>query len=185
MTDYWTYKPKLIPSFVFEPLLKLMNEYCEEGSGKERSGKERYSCVFNLKNTFQGYYKFPSYNETPSIITEICKFVEQFTKEKYDYVLVHIYKTGTASIGWHRDMEAINSSVASVSLGTTRKFRLKKLERKTGWDYEYQLQDGDLIWMHGPQPTKNLLSCQTEYLHCVPVESKIKTPRINLTFRQK
>lgn len=61
------------------------------------------------------------WSDAPSILNEICKIVENFTKEKYDYVLVHIYPSGNSSIGAHFDKEAMNSSIASVSLGATRK----------------------------------------------------------------
>jgi len=183
---YWTYQEKLIPSFVFEPLLEIIKEYCQPGINKSR-----VSCTFekdtkdNILDPF--YSQVPRYdwNEAPSIIHEICNLVEDYTQEKYNYVLVHIYIDGNSSINYHYDSEALNSSVASVSLGATRKFRFKTKDRKTGWDHEIHLNDGDFLWMHGPDPKTGRLSCQQVYLHCVPVEKKVKKPRINLTFRQK
>ena len=183
-TDYWTLVPKFIPSYVFEPLLEIISNYCI-------SGTKRKSCVFvgihdnNSDDIFE-YGKIPTYrwSDAPGIIHEICKLSEQYTKENYDYVLVHIYPNGTAGINWHNDSEAMNSSIASISLGATRKFRLKKIGRKTGWDTELYLNDGDMIWMHGPDPITGRLSCQEIYLHTVPVEKKVEGPRINLTFRQ-
>ena len=110
--------------------------------------------------------------------------MEQQSKKTYDYVLVHIYDTGDAGISYHRDNEALNSSISSVSLGATRKFRFKKIGRKKGWDSELYLHDGDLVIMHGPDPISGRKSCQNIYLHSVPVEKKVKEPRINLTFRE-
>jgi len=185
-SDYWTYKPKLIPSFVFEPMLEIMTEYCKTGV----NGKRYSSVFFDIHGSKQksefGYGRVPTYNweDGPSILHEICKIVENFTKEKYDYVLVHIYPSGSAGINWHNDKEAMNSSISSVSLGATRKFRMKKIGRKKGWDREFYLGDGDLIWMHGPNPQTNRISCQQIYYHTVPVEKTVKNPRINLTFRQ-
>ena len=184
MDQYWTYKPNLIPPFVFEPLLLILKEFCQV-----RDDSSRVSCVFtniNKKIDFVGYKGVIIYDwsDAPPILYEIYKFIIDFTKEEYDYVLVHIYPNGKASIGYHNDTEAMNSSIASLSLGATRKFRLKKIGRTKGWDAEYDLNNGDLIWMHGPDPTTGRPSCQKIYLHTVPIERKVKEPRINLTFRQ-
>ena len=120
------------------------------------------------------YGKVPIYNweNGPTILHEICKIIENYTKENYDYVFVHIYPSGDSGISWHNDTEAMNSSIASVSLGATRKFRLKKIGRTSGWDQEFYLNDGDLIWMHGPDSKTGRLSCQQIYYHTVPVEKK-------------
>ena len=181
---YWTYKPGLIPSFVFKPLLEIITEYCSTGESNKR-----ISCVFSNIHKYQrnnNYGKIPHYewSDAPSILYELCNMVEDYTKEKYDYVLVHIYINGKSSIGYHNDSEALNSSIASVSLGATRKFRFKKITRSGGWDTELELHDGDLVWMHGPDPLTGRPSCQREYFHTVPIERKVKEPRINLTFRQ-
>jgi alkylated DNA repair dioxygenase AlkB len=187
-TEYWTYKPKFIPSYVFPVLYEIMKDYCQQGSSKKR-----ISCFFdgihNLnddKSFDPGYGSIPGYrwNNVPDILIEICKLVEQYTKENYDYVLVHIYPDGESGINWHNDSEGLNSSIASISLGSTRKFRFKKIGRKEGWDTELKLNDGDLVWMHGPDTYTGRPSCQKIYLHTVPIEKTVKTPRINLTFRQ-
>ena len=51
-------------------------------------------------------------------------------------------------------------------------------------DWEYSLENGDMIHMKGPDLTTGRPSCQRKYLHTVPVETSVKSPRINLTFRQ-
>ncbi len=193
-SKYWTYKPGLIPPYVFEPFYEIIKDYCQVGVNRKR-----ISCVFGKDNNSKDnnnnnnnnnnnilYNYIPNYlwSDAPSILVEICKLVEQYTNEIYDYVLVHIYTSGQAGISWHNDSEALDSSVASVSLGATRKFRLKTIGRKKGWDTEISLTNGDLVWMHGPDPKSGRLSCQRVYQHTVPVEKKIKEPRINLTFRQ-
>jgi len=183
-TEYWTYKPKLIPSYVFEPLLEIMKDYCNYIPGNEK----RVSCVFirSRSGTWSGYKNMTNYDwsDAPSILHEICKIVEDFTKESYDYALVHIYPAGSASIAWHYDAEALGSSIASLSLGATRKFRFRKIGRTSGYDVQYFLNDGDLIVMHGPDKSTGRPSCQEVYQHSVPIEKKVKTPRINITFRQ-
>ena len=187
-SEYWTYKPKFIPSYVFEPFYEIMQDYFNP-----RINKKRISCFFdgihspNQNDEHEtGYGSIPGYRwkDAPPILIEICKLAEQYTNEKYDYVLVHLYTSGEASINWHNDSEALRSSIASISLGATRKFRLKTIGRKTGWDSEFHLNNGDLIWMHGPNQTTSGLSCQQIYLHTIPVEKTVKNPRINLTFRQ-
>ena len=184
VTDYWTHIPKVIPSYVFEPLLIILQDYCQNGTSSTRK-----SCVFNgiHNQTLEfNYGKMPVYpwKYAPSIFAEICRIIESLTKEQYDYVLVHIYPSGTAGINFHSDSEAIESSVASVSLGATRKFRFRTIGRTKGWDHELKLQDGDLIIMHGPDPITGRKSCQEIYQHCVPVEKTVKGPRINMTFRK-
>jgi len=183
-SEYWTYKPNFIPPYVFEPFYETLQDYIQIGD-------KRSSCFFDGINGNKlllkdGYGSVPGYKweDAPSILVEICKLVEQYTNEKYDYVLVHIYPEGSSGISWHFDKEAIHSSIASVSLGATRKFRFRKIGRTKGWDTELLLKNGDLIIMHGPNPEIGRKSCQEVYQHCVPVEKTVKTPRINLTFRQ-
>ena len=143
-------------------------------------------CYTINTNQKTGYGKIPHYNwyDTPSILREICNLVQQYTHEIYDYVLVHIYPNGNSGINWHFDSEAMNTPIASVSLGASRKFRLRERNKTTGWDFEYVLNNGDLIWMHGSNPITGRLSCQQVYMHTVPIERKVKEARINLTFRQ-
>lgn len=178
---YFTYKPKLIPE-------KYFNILYEEIKNKVVKNSNRKSCVYNLHDiNLDIGYSVPSYkcSEVPTSLEEIRTLVEKDTNEIYDYVLVHIYEDGKSTINWHFDREALNSTICSVSLGATRKFRFKeKEERKTGWDYEFSLSSGDTIIMHKPSELNNFVGCQNKYYHTVPVESKVKDRRINLTFRQ-
>lgn len=186
-SEYWTHCPKFIPSYVFRPFYDIIKDYCQTGVNNKR-----ISCFFDdihgrSNNKSKTRYKsLPGYSWTdaPDILVEICNLVEDYTKFSYDYVLVHIYTSGKASIAWHNDKEALNSAVTSVSLGATRKFRLKELGRRVGWDVEISLENGDLLWMHGPDTDTGRPSCQRVYCHTVPVEKNINEPRINLTFRQ-
>jgi len=79
-------------------------------------------------------------------------------------------------ISWHNDKEALNTPVASISLGATRLFRFRDIKETKGWEYELNLKSGDLVYMKE--------GCQRKYKHAVPVQKKVKDPRINLTFRQ-
>jgi alkylated DNA repair dioxygenase AlkB len=179
-TPYFTYKSKLVPEKYFDILYEEVKDKVEKNSSRK-------SCVYNLHNiNLDVGYSVPSYNysEVPSSLGEIRTLVEKDTNEIYDYVLVHIYEDGNSMITWHNDKEALNSTICSISLGAARKFRLKEKERKTGWDYEFYLSSGDMILMHKPSDLNDFIGCQNKYLHTIPVESKVKNRRINLTFRQ-
>lgn len=193
--EYWTHKKGFIPPYVFEPFLEIMKEYFPFSS------KNRISCYFDgihkndnndndnddKRDELREFYFNTSrydWKDASDVLVEIAKLVEQYTNQKYDYVLVHLYKDGNGAIAWHNDTEAMNSQVASVSLGATRKFRLRKIGRTRGWNAEFNLGNGDLFIMHGPNSKTGRKSCQELFEHTVPAQKRIKTPRINLTFRQ-
>lgn len=190
--EYWEYIPKFIPEYVYEPLYEFMKEYCIPIGKPLVSG--RVSCIFvDIRNKLEPnadigsfYQNLKSYwwKDAPDIIHEICKLVEQKTHDEYDYVLVHIYPDGNANIAMHSDSEALGSTIASVSFGAQRKFRMRKIGRTQGWDHEIHLGNGDLFVMKGPDLETGRVSCQKVYQHGIPVEKKVKISRINMTFRQ-
>lgn len=187
MSEFWTHVPGFIPSYVFQPFYEILKEYTIPITRPLLNG--RVSCMFmdihNTGSTIK-YDRIKNYkwSEAPSILQEICKLVEQYTGKTYDYVLAHIYPSGISGIGWHSDSEALTSDVVSISMGAARKFRFRKIGRTKGYDHEILLKDGDLLIMKGPDPAVGRPSCQEVFMHGVPVEKKVKTPRINLTFRQ-
>ncbi len=141
--------------------------------------KGRRSCLFCLHKLDLLSDKYSNKfgcNEVPSIIERIRTKAELITGQIYDYVLVHIYLDGNSGIAWHSDKEATESYVCSISLGQSRKFRLREKGRKTGYNHEFILGHGDLFLMK--------VGCQTMYEHCVAVEKRVTEKRINLTFRQ-
>jgi len=96
---------------------------------------------------------------------------------EYNSVLVNLYRDGSDSVSWHSDNEAVNGSeptIASVSLGATRRFDLR--HKESGETVRIDLEDGSLLVMSGLSQ------------HCwVHQIAKTKTkvgPRINLTFRR-
>jgi len=96
---------------------------------------------------------------------------------EYNSVLVNLYRDGNDSVSWHSDNEEINGSeptIASVSLGQTRRFDLR--HKESGETVRVDLEDGSLLVMSGLSQ------------HCwVHQIAKTKTkvgPRINLTFRR-
>ena len=92
-------------------------------------------------------------------------------------MLLNRYRDGKDSIGAHSDDEpelGDSPTIASISLGVTRKFILKP--KTGGTDISYDLTHGSLLVMGG--------SCQSEFKHLVPKDPSIKKERINLTFRR-
>ena len=110
------------------------------------------------------------------ILSEIRRRCEVAANSKFNSVLVNFYRDGSAGMGWHADNEAINGrepTIASVSLGATRRFDLR--HRETKQTVKVDLGDGSLLVMSG-------LSQQC-WVHQIAKTAKPVGPRINLTFR--
>jgi alkylated DNA repair dioxygenase AlkB len=101
----------------------------------------------------------------------------QITGLELSSVLVNHYRDGQDRMGWHADDEpelGEDPIVASLSLGATRRFRLKHKERKKE-THSLELDGGSLLVMNG--------ATQRHWLHSVPPTKKPVGPRINLTWR--
>ena len=80
-------------------------------------------------------------------------------------------------MAWHSDGDmslAEQTTIASLSLGATRKFCFRHISTKE--KIEMLLQSGQLIVMRGVT--------QQHWQHAIMKSQKILQPRINLTFRQ-
>ena len=102
--------------------------------------------------------------------------IEQYTGQKYNACLLNYYHNGNEGMGWHADNErelGINPVIASVSLGSARRFDLK--HTTTGELKQLILPHGSLLLMGG--------TMQHNWKHCIAKTTKIHQPRINLTFR--
>ena len=102
--------------------------------------------------------------------------VEKLAGTAFNSCLLNLYHNGNEGMAWHSDDERSlgkNSTIASVSLGAEREFRLKhkRLDEKVS----VMLESGSLLVMKD--------ATQTHWLHSIPKTKKITTPRINLTFR--
>jgi len=103
--------------------------------------------------------------------------VEKLTGSEYDACLLNYYHNGSEGMGWHSDNEksiSPNSSIASVSLGATRKFQFK--HKTQGLKLDLILDSGSVLDMRG--------ETQEFWLHALPKSKKIAGARINLTFRK-
>ncbi|MDF2437803.1 MAG: methylase [Bacteroidota bacterium] len=102
--------------------------------------------------------------------------VEQITKRSYNSCLLNLYHTGDEGMAWHSDDERSldsQSSIASVTFGAERKFSFK--HKRTKETASLVLEHGSLLEMKG--------STQTNWMHRLPPTTKVKRPRVNLTFR--
>lgn len=69
----------------------------------------------------------------PDVVLEIKEKVEAYLKSRdidttFNSVLINLYRNGKDSVSWHSDDEimlGICPTIASVSLGETRKFEMR------------------------------------------------------------
>jgi alkylated DNA repair dioxygenase AlkB len=101
--------------------------------------------------------------------------VMQLTGAEYNGVLVNGYRDGQDSMGWHRDNEPEidKTSIASLSLGATRTFKIR--DRRSKQVFDVELSHGDLMVME---------HLQDVHEHSVPKRMKVSAPRMNFTFRR-
>jgi alkylated DNA repair dioxygenase AlkB len=114
-------------------------------------------------------------------------------KCNFNSCLVNLYKNEKDSIGPHADDEDIfgdNPTIASISLGCTRRFLIEPFpvehrnrnkdqtmfSRSCFTRFEIPLKHGELLVMRGDM--------QKYWRHSVPEESYPCGPRVNLTFRE-
>jgi alkylated DNA repair dioxygenase AlkB len=94
----------------------------------------------------------------------------------FNSCLLNLYHNGDEGMSWHSDDEkslARNSCIASVSLGAEREFRFK--HKRLNEKVSVLLESGSLLVMKD--------ATQSHWLHSIPKTKKVRTPRINLTFR--
>lgn len=104
--------------------------------------------------------------------------VETLASSPFNSVLLNYYRDGQDSMGWHSDDEpelGMNPVIASLSLGASRRFRLRHRTRPDLPKVELWLSHGSLLVMAG--------ATQHYWQHAVPKTAKAIGPRVNLTFR--
>ena len=104
--------------------------------------------------------------------------MEKVTGETYNFTLVNYYASGTDSISYHSDSESFlghNPCIASLSLGSSRDFLLRHVNKNIKADEKFILKDGDMIVMRG--------GTQANWMHSIPKRVGVGG-RLNLTFRK-
>ncbi|MBD1840072.1 alpha-ketoglutarate-dependent dioxygenase AlkB [Coleofasciculus sp. FACHB-64] len=95
----------------------------------------------------------------------------------FNSVLLNLYRDGNDSMGWHSDDEpelGQNPVIGSLSLGGTRRFRLRHRSEK-GLKHQLDLTSGSFLLMQG--------TTQHYWQHQIPKTKRPVLSRINLTFR--
>eukprot|EP00818_Percolomonas_sp_WS_P005815 CAMPEP_0117436036 /NCGR_PEP_ID=MMETSP0759-20121206/800_1 /TAXON_ID=63605 /ORGANISM="Percolomonas cosmopolitus, Strain WS" /LENGTH=226 /DNA_ID=CAMNT_0005227623 /DNA_START=19 /DNA_END=696 /DNA_ORIENTATION=- len=101
-------------------------------------------------------------------LLEIKELVEK-ALDYNNFAVLNFYKDGSSQMGWHADDRGSmvdRSIIASVSLGASRKFRLRRMHLTKGTGTEVLLGSGDLLTMEE--------DCQKHYKHCVPKQMAVK-----------
>jgi len=111
-----------------------------------------------------------------NVLLELKKITEESSGETFNSCLLNLYHDGNEGMAWHSDGEKDlkkHGAIGSLSLGADRKFSFK--HKTTKLSVSLFLEKGSLLVMKG--------TTQTHWLHRLPPSKKVKTPRINLTFR--
>lgn len=110
------------------------------------------------------------------LLTSLKARVEGAVGSTFNACLLNLYSSGAEGMGWHSDDEGTLGrlpAIASLSFGATRRFDFR--HKGDGSRVSVVLDDGRLILMTG--------TTQHHWQHALPKTTKVRTPRINLTFR--
>ncbi len=109
-------------------------------------------------------------------LLELKQLAEESCNETFNSCLLNLYHNGDEGMAWHSDGEKAlkrNGAIGSLSFGAERKFSFKHKQSKA--TISVLLEHGSLLVMKG--------ATQTYWSHRLPPTKKIRSPRINLTFR--
>jgi alkylated DNA repair dioxygenase AlkB len=114
---------------------------------------------------------------TPALL-DLRQRIAAATATPFNSVLLNYYRDGRDSMGWHSDDElelGAAPAIASLSLGATRRFRLRPRGGLGHAPLSLDLPSGSLLLMRGPT--------QQHWQHALPKTARPVGPRLNLTFR--
>lgn len=112
----------------------------------------------------------------PDFLLDARDRINRVSGFKMNFAVGNRYLTGKDSIGWHADnfpQIGEHPAIASLSLGSTRTFKLR--HKDGGKAFDYPLESGTLLIM--------LPGCQDNWLHSIPKTTRPVGERINWTFR--
>ena len=112
------------------------------------------------------------------VLERVRARVSELSGAEFNSVLLNRYRSGRDAMGWHSDDEAElgpEPVIASVSLGATRRFRLRHRKRRDR-TLSFDLPHGSLLIMSG--------TLQTHWMHSLARTSHPVAERINLTLRR-
>ncbi|WP_312993592.1 alpha-ketoglutarate-dependent dioxygenase AlkB family protein [Chryseobacterium flavum] len=131
-------------------------------------GEKAFEYTYSKRTKYAKFW-------TPELL-ELKQKCEEVTGETYNSCLLNLYHDGSEGMAYHSDGETDlkkHGAIASLTFGAERKFLFK--HKTTKEKIEILLENGSLLVMKG--------TTQDHWLHRLPPTTKIKTPRVNLTFR--
>ncbi len=138
----------------------------------------RLMCWYGDKHA---QYQYSGVNHQPlewiDLLLAIKQKIQSFYPCVFNSVMANLYRNGKDSMGCHADDEkelGVNPLIASLSFGDQRLLKFRHQKSKQVLDVI--LGHGDLLLMTG--------EIQHHWKHELPKTKKIKTERINLTFRR-
>lgn len=156
-------------SLLVRPPIKVFNREC----------RQPRDVGFFSDDSIGYYYSRQLMNSQP--LTEemqtILEYVNSVYQAEFNAILINRYNNGTENIGDHSDDEKNldKTGVVSLSWGATRKFRIRNKQTKK-IHTDVMLDHLSLVHMGG--------EFQKEFTHGIPVEKKVTSSRISLTFRK-
>lgn len=139
----------------------------------------RLTALFGNSNQAYSYSNITMHPKPfTATLRSIKDKVELFSENKFNTVLINLYRDGNDSNGWHADNEkelGTNPVIASVSFGERRPFHFKHRTIKAQ-RHKIHLEHGSLLLMKGEM--------QHYWLHQIAKTKKEIKSRINLTFRK-
>lgn len=165
----------------FKYYVKLINEINWQHDlvkifGKEIITKRKVAWYGDETFSYQYSGKTKIAEKWLDFLESIKSTVEEISACRFNSCLLNLYHNGTEAMNWHSDNEKEileNSPIASISFGAERKFGFKHNETKE--EISLILENGSLLMMKD--------EIQKHWKHKLYASSKIKEPRINLTFR--
>lgn len=164
-------------------LERLLNEITWKQEVISMYGKKinipRLTAWYGDPNKAYSYSGIPmDPNPWIELLLSIKQKIESIADVAFNSVLLNMYRDGKDGVSWHSDDEkelGDNPTIASVSFGATRTFKLRHIEDNS-LVRSVELQHGRLIIMKG--------ETQHKWEHSVPKTAvNALRPRINLTFR--
>jgi alkylated DNA repair dioxygenase AlkB len=113
------------------------------------------------------------------VLRELKSQIEQVCDASFNSVLLNLYRDGSDHMGWHSDDEpelGDRPLIASVSLGASRRFRLRHKRRRDLEPVVVTLDHGSLLIMRG--------ETQRFWKHQISKSKRLLEERVNLTFRR-
>jgi alkylated DNA repair dioxygenase AlkB len=157
-------------SYLITPCIKVFGK--EAKQPRDVQFRSNASSGYNYSNQCMQAIQLTTEMET--LMTEVNRRLGS----SYNGILFNIYTDGSKTVGAHSDSEKglnSNAGVVSISYGTIRKFRIrdKKTKHMVG---DYPTRHLRALQMKGP--------FQKNYTHEIPIQKKIKTERVSMTFRE-